>query len=126
MQNFAALIVIQAAIIVLPTTIKAQGMAEQIRTMFFANDASSDRTTSGVFLIVANLLTMVLVAVILTKLTRGITRRFGALRKEVIEDLKSLDTVDAVLAQDTKKLGEDLHKWRFFYAAFCMQVRAVR
>ena len=121
MQNFAALIVIQAAIVVLPTTIKAQAMAEQIRTTFFANRASYN--ASHVILIASNLLTMILVAVILSKVTRGVTRRFGALRKDVIKDLKSLDTVDAVLAQDEEKRGEDLRKWRFFYAAFCMQVR---
>jgi hypothetical protein len=121
-QNFAALIVIQAAIVVLPTTIKAQAMADQIRQMFLANYTS--RNTSDVLLLASNLLTMILVAVILSKVTRGVTRRFGALRKDVIKDLKSLDTVDAVLAQDEEKRGEDLRKWRFFYAAFCMQVRA--
>ncbi|GMI37144.1 hypothetical protein TeGR_g14787, partial [Tetraparma gracilis] len=129
LQSFAALIVIQAAIVVLPTTIKAQAMADQIREMVydiqFPKDSESRYgrvlTASEVLLIASNLLTMVLVAVILSKVTRGATKRFGALRKEVIEDLKSLDTVDAVLAQDEEQRGEDLRKWRFFYAAFCMQ-----
>jgi hypothetical protein len=120
-QNFAALIVIQAVIVVLPTTIKSLAMAQQIRETFFAKGA--DQNALGVLIIAANLLTMIFVAVILIKVTRGATKRFGALRKEVIKDLKSLDTVDAVLAQDEAKRGEDLRKWRFFYAAFCMQVR---
>jgi hypothetical protein len=134
-QSFAALIVIQAAIVVLPTTIKAQAMADQIRQMVYdiqfagtpdPRNNSGDRvlTASEVLLVAANLLTMVLVAIILTKVTRGATKRFGALRKEVFKDLKMLDTVDAVLAQDEEQRGEDLRKWWFFYAAFCMQVRA--
>ena len=105
MQAFAALIVIQAPLIVLPTTINAEAMAEDTRSMYYyyAGVTLISRSKLADFRFVLNLLIVILVAVALTKITHGVTKKFNLLRKEVLVELEDNNTVDDVIAQAGSK-----------------------
>jgi hypothetical protein len=185
LQSLAALVVIQAALVVLPTTIKAQDLAYRLRDIMYdiqntgelylpPGGGLGDRVprkfeVSEVLFVVASILTMLMVVFGLNKVTRMAThrygeqearrlcersgrrswrtsmlhsttstrrvvsvrpcfansnfaRRYGALRKKVLEDLDSVEGGrEGVLAQDKEKEKEDVEQWRHFYASFCMQ-----
>ncbi|GMI41952.1 hypothetical protein TeGR_g2342 [Tetraparma gracilis] len=138
LQSLAALVVIQAALVVLPTTIKAQDLAYRLRDIMYdiqntgelylpPGGGLGDRVprkfeVSEVLFVVASILTMLMVVFGLNKVTRMATHRYGALRKKVLEDLDSVEGGrEGVLAQDKEKEKEDVEQWRHFYASFCMQ-----
>jgi hypothetical protein len=128
MQTLAALVVIQAPLIVLPSTIKTETMAEDIRKVYYhysgaASPYGADTTNYDLLAVrlVVNILTVISVAIVLSKITHGVTKKFNLLRKEVIGEINELRSIDDVIAQADEKREEDVKQLRFFYAAFCIQ-----